>query len=63
MKFEESLKSEKARLGMTLAELASALAVGQRTVEHWINGDRVPLDVTREGALARLSKIKTPHRK
>lgn len=63
MSFSRQLASEKDRLGMTLAGLAVALDVGQRTVEHWLNGDRTPLPVTQEGALARLRRIKTPRRK
>jgi transcriptional regulator with XRE-family HTH domain len=59
MKFSEQLASEKDRLGMTLAGLAVALDVGQRTVEHWLKGDRTPLAVTQEGVLARLRRIKT----
>lgn len=63
MTFRDQLASEKDRLGMTLAGLAVALDVGQRTVEHWLNGDRTPLHVTQEGALARLRRIKTPRTK
>ena len=63
MTFAEKLAREKDRLGMTLAGLADVLTVGQRTVEHWLNGDRTPLPVTQEGALARLSRIKTPRTK
>lgn len=63
MTFRDQLASEKDRLGMTLAGLAVALDVGQRTVEHWLNGDRTPLPVTQEGALARLRRIKTPRTK
>lgn len=63
MKFSEQLAREKDRLRMTLAGLASALDVGQRTVEHWLNGDRMPLAVTQEGALARLRRFRTPRAK
>jgi transcriptional regulator with XRE-family HTH domain len=62
MSFSRQLASEKDRLGMTLAGLAVALDVGQRTVEHWLNGDRTPLDLTQEGALARLRRLKKPTR-
>lgn len=58
MKFSEQLKSEKDRLGLTLAGLASALDVGQRTVEHWLKGDRTPAAITQEGAMARLKNFK-----
>ena len=56
MEFHEKLKSEKDRLGLTLAGLARVLEVGQRTVEHWLNADRVPAEITKEGALSRLKK-------
>ena len=56
MNFAEQLKSEKDRLGLTLAGLSELLNVGQRTVEHWLNGDREPLQVAQEGAMARLRK-------
>lgn len=58
MRFCEQLKSEKDRLGLTLAGLASALDVGQRTVEHWLKNDRTPAMITQEGALARLKDFK-----
>ncbi len=60
MSFSRQLASEKDRLGLTLAGLAVALDVGQRTVEHWLNGDRTPLAITQEGALARLRRRKNP---
>jgi len=56
MDFAAQLAAEKDRLGITLAGLSAALDVGQRTVEHWLKGDRVPLQVTQEGALARLRR-------
>ena len=56
MDFGNKLSSEKDRLGLTLAGLSVELDVGKRTVEHWLKGDRVPLLVTQEGALARLRK-------
>lgn len=60
MTFAEQLKQEKARLGLSLATMAKTLEIGQRTLEHWIKGDRIPLPVTQEGTLARLQKKKTP---
>jgi|AACY02.16.fsa_nt_gi hypothetical protein len=54
MDFAAQLTAEKDRLGLTLAGLSAALDVGQRTVEHWLRGDRTPLKVAQEGALARL---------
>jgi DNA-binding transcriptional regulator YiaG len=58
MKFSKELKSEKDRLGLTLVGLASALDVGQRTVEHWLKNDRTPAMVTQEGVLSRLKGLK-----
>jgi hypothetical protein len=56
MSFADQLQTEKDRLGLTLVGLSSFLDVGQRTVEHWLNGDREPLKIAQEGALARLRK-------
>jgi len=59
MNFAEQLRSEKDRLGLTLAGLAEKLDVASRTLEHWLSGDRVPLMVAQEGALRRLRTTKT----
>jgi len=58
MNFAEELQREKARLGLTLASLAALLDVAPRSLHHWIKGDRLPLAIAQEGALARLSKAK-----
>lgn len=63
MSFAQQLASEKDRLGLTLAGLAAALDCGQRSVEHWLTGDREPLLIAQEGAIARLRKLKTPRAK
>jgi transcriptional regulator with XRE-family HTH domain len=58
MTFSTQLKSEKERIGLTLADMSSVLDVAQRTVEHWLKGDRTPSVITQEGALARLKDFK-----
>ena len=57
MGFCDQLAKEKARLGLTQAELARVLGMGKRTVEMWLSGDRVPPEITQEGALARLENL------
>jgi len=53
MTFAEQLKSYRLRLDLTQAEAAALLDVSKRTLEYW-EGDKEPLAVTQEGALARL---------
>ena len=57
MKFAKQLKQEQDRLGMTQAELATALDVSPRIVWAWLNGSP-PLKVTQVGALAMLGELK-----
>ena len=57
--FQDYLRSERKRLGLSLAQLASALDVGPRTIDHWISGTREPLVIAQEGARARLEKLKS----
>lgn len=58
MEFAEQLQAEKDRLGYSIAELSEALETSPRTIQHWMNGDRVPSQVTQEGTLARLKRYK-----
>ena len=61
MKFPSQLRSHRNRLKRTQAQQASALNVGLRTYAGWERGDdprRIPHILTREGALARLARLK-----
>jgi DNA-binding transcriptional regulator YiaG len=60
MSFAHHLKSTRESLGLSQAEAAALLECGKRTLEHWEAGDRVPLAVTQEGAIARLRTTKRP---
>ena len=53
--FSEQLREARQRLGLSQAEAARLLDIGKRTLEHWETGDRVPIPVAQDGALARLS--------
>lgn len=57
MSFAENLKSERKRLGLTQAEAAALLGVSPRAVWQWEQGEE-PLQVTQEGAIARLKRAK-----
>lgn len=54
LKFAEQLRAERARLKLTQPELARLLDVSARAVWAWENGD-IPLNVTQEGVLSRLT--------
>jgi DNA-binding transcriptional regulator YiaG len=58
MKFAQQIKSKRQSLGLTQAEAAALLAVSKRALEQWEAGERTPLPVAQEGALARLAKAK-----
>ena len=63
MTFAEKLKKERERLGLTQPELASVFKndnkpISQRVLWNWEHGTVEPFDVTQEGVLARLKKIK-----
>jgi DNA-binding transcriptional regulator YiaG len=58
MTFAKKIKSQRQRLGLTQAEAAVMLDVSKRALEQWEAGERTPLPVAQEGALARLAKIK-----
>ena len=59
MTFAQKLKNHRNRLGLTQVEAAALLEVSKRTYEYWEKG-RVPLKVTQEGVLARLTSLKSP---
>lgn len=54
--FAETIRSERARIGLTLDQAAAALDVSRRTIGKWEAGEE-PLSLTQEGALARLAKM------
>jgi DNA-binding XRE family transcriptional regulator len=56
MTFADQLLDHRSRLGLTQAKAAALLGVGLSTYRAWETGDpdRTPLDVTREGVIARL---------
>jgi transcriptional regulator with XRE-family HTH domain len=58
MSFAEQLKKERERLGLTQAQAASLLGVSKSVIEKWEADTRTPLEITQEGALARLRKAK-----
>lgn len=63
MTFAEQLKSERKRLGLTQAGAAALLSdevktLSARTYWKWESGADAPLEITQEGALARLRKHK-----
>lgn len=63
MKFADELRSEKDRLGLTLAGLAETLRdIAPRTLDHWLADTRTPHVWMQGEALRRLRKIKTPRR-
>ena len=57
MTFAATLKQEQARLGLSQENLAKALDVSPRTIWSWLLGHKEPKSVTKEGVLARLSKL------
>ena len=58
--FADMLKAAKTRRRLTNLGLAKALSISIKTVEQWLAGDRSPLAITQEGALARLSGETAP---
>jgi transcriptional regulator with XRE-family HTH domain len=56
MSFADQLKSERTRLGLSQAELATLLDVSKSSVEKWEYGTKTPIPIAQEGALARLQK-------
>lgn len=53
--FAELLKEAKRHGKLTNASLAKTLSISVKTIEQWLAGERSPLAITQEGALARLS--------
>lgn len=60
MTFSEQLKSERQRLGLSQAELARVLNVSFEAISKWERELVIPAEITQEGALARLRKMKKP---
>ena len=63
MTFAEKLKKERERLGITQPELAALFQndskpISQRVLWNWEHGTVEPFNVTQEGVLARLKKLK-----
>ena len=56
MDFANQLKSERARLGLSQAEMAALLDVSKSTVEKWEYGTKTPIPIAQEGALERIRK-------
>lgn len=61
MTFADQLRAERDRLNITRHECAEILGVSYSWVEKVERGEREPLEITREGALARLAKIQILH--
>ena len=58
MTFAEQLKSQRQRLGLTQSEAAELLEVSASWVDKAEREMRMPIKITQEGALARLTKAK-----
>tara|TARA_S200002703_G_C3722440_1_gene221935 strand:- start:384 stop:584 length:201 start_codon:yes stop_codon:yes gene_type:complete len=63
MTFANKLKKERERLGITQPELAALFKndskpISQRVLWNWEHGTVEPFNVTQEGVLARLKKLK-----
>lgn len=58
MKFCDQIKQERQRLGLTQSELAAVLGVSMEWVSKTERDLTTPLEITQEGALARLRKTK-----
>ena len=58
MNFADQLKAERKRLALTQAGAATLLGVSKSVIEKWEKSSRDPLEITQEGALARLKKEK-----
>lgn len=58
MKFADQLRSERERLGLTQSGAAALLGVSKSVIEKWESEMRTPLEITQEGALARLRRTK-----
>jgi len=58
MTFPDQLRAERRRLGLTQPKLAKILGVSLESVSIWERRVSLPLEITQEGALARLAKLK-----
>lgn len=58
MSFAEKLKTERQRLNLTQAEAAAILEVSKSALEKWEAGTKSPKALMREGALARLARMR-----
>ncbi|HWB02960.1 MAG TPA: hypothetical protein VG796_08055 [Verrucomicrobiales bacterium] len=57
MTFAETLRSKRAALRPTQVEMAGALSLSLRAYINFESGERVPLAIAQEGALARIAKL------
>jgi transcriptional regulator with XRE-family HTH domain len=58
MTFPEQLRAEMERLDLTRKQTAELLSVSSSWVDKVLAGENTPLEITKEGALARLEKAK-----
>ena len=58
--FADMLRRAKKRHSLTNSTLAARLNISIKTLEQWLKGDRAPLAITQEGALARLGLLLKP---
>jgi transcriptional regulator with XRE-family HTH domain len=58
MTFAEKLRSKRAALNLTQPEMAAALSLSLRAYINFESGQRVPLAIAQEGALARIAKLR-----
>lgn len=56
--FATEIKVLREAKNLTQAEAATVMDVSKSILEKWENGTRTPLQITQEGALARLSSHK-----
>lgn len=55
--FAAIMTSARARLGMTIQEMALSIGVPQRTLEEWIAGRHSPSAITREAVLGKIDNL------
>jgi transcriptional regulator with XRE-family HTH domain len=58
MDFATQIKSLREAKSLTQGAAAEAMGVSKSILEKWERGDRTPLQITQEGAVARLSRLK-----
>jgi DNA-binding transcriptional regulator YiaG len=58
MTFATQIKTLRESRSLTQETAAEAMGVSKSILEKWERGDRTPLQITQEGAIARLSRIK-----